>query len=176
MNQATPHDHPLLISNRKILAQLTDMLQRIDATIYSHSADSKNSTIGAHTRHIIEFYQEFMPLLSDGDRAALCYDNRKRDLLIERSKDKAVETLALIDTQLTQTSLTSRDITLTCITVPDLPPSDISSNLERELMFLLDHALHHMAIIKMLAEQQDITFDDSFGVAGATLVYQKQSA
>jgi len=115
-------------------------------------------------------------LLADDDCVELCYDNRKRDLLTEHSIDKAIEALSVISTQLNNTTLTPRDITLTSITVPELPSSQMPSNLERELMYLLDHANHHMAIIKMLAEHHNITFDDSFGVAGATLVYQKQSA
>ncbi len=171
-----PHTHHLLSDNIKTLSQLAAMLQRIDAPLYATNKLSKNSTIGAHTRHIIEFYQEFIPLLNDATQDELSYDNRKRDLLLEHSKDKASEALEAINNAFEHTEFTNRTITLACISQPDAPPCQMETNLERELMFLLDHSNHHMAIIKMLAENCDISFDDSFGVAGATLVYQKKTA
>lgn len=170
------HSHSLLDSNIQVMAQLTDMLQMIDAPLYAHQINSKNSTIGAHTRHIIEFYQEFMPVLADASLTDLCYDNRKRELALEHSKDSATEALEAISTSLVETNFANRSITLACIAQPDAPLSKMETNLERELMFLLDHSIHHMAIIKMLAENSDISFDESFGVAGATLVYQKKTA
>ena len=47
----------------------------------------------------------------------------------------------------------------------------ISSTVGRELQYLLDHTIHHYAIIAIILKAQSITVPEEFGVAPSTLKY-----
>jgi hypothetical protein len=51
----------------------------------------------------------------------------------------------------------------------------LESNFERELAYNLEHAIHHMALIRIgLNELTDIVVSNSFGVAASTLKYRTE--
>jgi hypothetical protein len=45
----------------------------------------------------------------------------------------------------------------------------------RELFYMLEHTVHHMAIIKMAVVNENLNIDipENFGVANSTIQYQK---
>jgi len=51
----------------------------------------------------------------------------------------------------------------------------VKSNLMRELAYNLEHAIHHMALIRIVLNQQfpDVKVDANFGVAYSTIRYNK---
>jgi RNA-binding protein YhbY len=53
----------------------------------------------------------------------------------------------------------------------------IDTNYNRELLYNLEHCIHHQALIKVAVLQNDaITIDANFGVARSTIEYRKQCA
>jgi len=52
----------------------------------------------------------------------------------------------------------------------------VSTSVERELVFLASHTIHHMAIIGMLAEQAGMEVSSDFGVHPSTLRYLEKQA
>ena len=48
------------------------------------------------------------------------------------------------------------------------------STVQRELMYVLSHTVHHYAIISLLALQSGVKLDAEFGVAPSTLAYRRQ--
>lgn len=51
----------------------------------------------------------------------------------------------------------------------------IQSNYYRELLYNLEHCVHHQALIKVAVLQfENILIDDNFGVARSTIEYRKQ--
>jgi hypothetical protein len=53
----------------------------------------------------------------------------------------------------------------------------IESNYQRELLYNLEHCIHHQAMIKVAIIQSSlVAIDENFGVARSTIEYKKQCA
>jgi uncharacterized damage-inducible protein DinB len=52
----------------------------------------------------------------------------------------------------------------------------VKTSVDRELVFLASHTIHHMAIIGMLAEQAGVEVGAEFGVHPSTLRYLQRQA
>ncbi|MDG2312138.1 MAG: hypothetical protein P8L64_07110, partial [Flavobacteriales bacterium] len=55
---------------------------------------------------------------------------------------------------------------------------DIDTTVERELAYCLDHAIHHLAIIKisLIESRIDLKMESNLGVASSTLRYRETCA
>ena len=128
-----------------------------------------NSTIGEHTRHIIELFEQ---LLSGYETESINYDNRKRDIFIQENIDFATESIANIVKRLDK-----NDKQLLLTTLYNNQEMSINSTYYRELMYNIDHCIHHQAIIKIAVQHFDKTeIAENFGVAKSTIEYRKQCA
>ena len=158
--------------NVNTLLELKYVLSRLDETIYTSYSVNGQATIGQHVRHTLEFFD----CLFEGS-GEVNYDARKRNIAIEKDQSFAIET---IDRILGRVELIDADGNLTLIT--ELPtvsklPLEISSSLGRELFYVLEHAIHHMALMRMMIKDVDSEFElpESFGVAYSTLAYRASS-
>lgn len=53
----------------------------------------------------------------------------------------------------------------------------IETNYHRELLYNLEHCIHHQALIKVAVLQcESVKIDDNFGVARSTIEYRNQCA
>jgi hypothetical protein len=153
-----------------ILFDLKTAIFKLKDKDYGQSIELfSGSSIGQHCRHIIEFYQCLMHQISEGN---VCYDLRKRNIVLERS---AVEACKTIDELINWLNSKPKNIDLLLIINHDLDKSDVNysvnSNLEREIVFNMEHCIHHMALIKIgfkaIASQIDLP--SHFGVAPSTI-------
>ena len=127
-----------------------------------------NATIGQHTRHIIELYQ---CLLAGYVTGQINYDDRKRDMLLENNVTAAIDAVKEIQQNLDQPDKT------VYISYSDDDHVSIESNYYREVLYNLEHCIHHQALIKVaLLSIKDIEITDGFGVAPSTLQYRQQCA
>ena len=54
---------------------------------------------------------------------------------------------------------------------------NIESNYTRELLYNLEHCVHHQALIKVaILQWNHLQIDENFGVARSTIEYRKQCA
>ncbi len=153
------------------LSSLTDVLRQLaDQTIYTEPcAALSNATIGQHTRHIIELYQ---CLLAGYPAAVINYDDRKRNILYENDITAAAEVIKEI-----QFNLEQPDKTVKIFCGTDDESVCIESNYYREVLYNLEHCIHHQALIKVaLLSIKDLQIADGFGVAPSTLQYRRQCA
>ncbi|WP_257283592.1 DinB family protein [Endozoicomonas sp. SESOKO1] len=161
--------------NEQLLSELIQVIKRLSSNNYQKPATTDGrQTIGAHVRHIIEFYQCF---LSGLDSRSINYDNRNRDPECERNVSSAVDALLIIKERLVKlTKNTSNEINLTLNACTDTngSVSTAETSVVRELLFLQCHTTHHMAIINLLLQQPGLLPPKNFGVATSTLIYQKQ--
>jgi hypothetical protein len=128
-----------------------------------------NATIGQHTRHIVELYQ---CLLTGYPTAAINYDGRKRNQLYENDAMAAVDAIKEILQNLEQPD---KPVKIYC--GDDGNSVCIESNYYREVLYNLEHCIHHQALIKVaLLTIKDINIENSFGVAPSTLQYRQQCA
>lgn len=136
--------------------------------------DSKgSSSIGAHVRHILDRFHCFFAGLAG---ASIDYDARKRDPEIEQNVEAAMfalESVARRIERLHSLPFCSELIGVKESVLSSSPAVEINSTLERELMGLITHSIHHLAIIAMLARSFGHHMDSDFGKAPSTIVYER---
>lgn len=165
----------LIESNIHVLYDLKIFLQEIDYKTYTEKSELFfNAGIGQHCRHIIEFYQCLIEQLSTG---TICYDKRQRQMLLEESSAAAFDALTEIMNWLEQEPIDQKLQLSFCHSKDSNEEiSFIDSSLHRELAFNIEHAIHHMAIIKIAAKilNPEIEIPAHFGVAPSTIRHYRQ--
>lgn len=159
-----------------ILTQLTDLVNQLSEQDFTKPVDSLgHSTIGQHLRHTLEF---FICLEQGFESGLINYDKRAHDKLIESDKFIALATLNKIsDFILSQSS----DRALKLEAGYDLHKEEfvtIETNFLRELVYNIEHAVHHMAIMKIGIREiaPAIKLPHDFGIAASTIRYQESAS
>src|SRR5271165_3238137 len=153
-----------------VLQQGRRMLLTVSAEAYARRAGGPDgASIGAHYRHVLD---HFICLLQGMPQGQINYDHRGRSPELENSADAAL--LATEDLIEQIRALPSEIWQRECLVVysvgyGDSEPQSVSSNLARELMFSVGHAIHHFAIVKLLCASMSVTLPYEFGVAPSTL-------
>lgn len=169
-----PSRHKNLVSlqqsNAKLLQQLIACLTPCPDEQYTAAPSFAKGSIGAHTRHILDYYLAFYGGLEQGQ---IDYCQRQRDPLIETRTTQAIElALTLID-QLANVASTYGNKNLR-MTDGDFGVQ-FDSNIERELSFLANHALHHFASIAYFASDLGVATPEGFGLAPSTIQHIKKA-
>lgn len=154
----------------KTLNELSGLLSQLSDNEYCCPChDLSNASIGEHTRHIIEMFQ---CLENQYESGVVNYDHRKRDYLIQTNTAFAKECLDVI---LNQIDKPNKNLQLQQIV--DGEELLIESNYHRELLYNLEHCIHHQALIKVaIIQSETVEIDENFGVARSTIEYRKQCA
>jgi hypothetical protein len=157
-----------------ILLQLAHALNEISENSYCQKSILLNgSSIGAHTRHVIELFQ---CLLNGYESSVINYDKRERSLSIEQDKNIAIN---LLKATANKISLPNKDLILQGFYCEDneIEESEVKTNYFRELIYNLEHSIHHMALIRIgIKELSNINLPENFGVAPSTIQYKKLCA
>jgi hypothetical protein len=164
------------ISNaaKEVLGNLAEAILQLTKSEYSLPIPRLgNSTLGEHVRHTLEF---FICLKEGTVLGKINYDERRRDKSIENNPEIALSTIKTLQ----QFIGTFDDNTLLKLEV-DYGLSDskvqvIDTNFNRELAYNIEHAVHHMAILKIgLAEvAPEVSIPNGFGIAVSTLRFRKE--
>lgn len=155
---------------RSTLSPLQQVLSGLSQDEYARPLQIlNNSSIGQHTRHIIEFFQV---LINDYEKGLINYDKRKRNQLLETSPHMANHELAVI---LDTISMVDKEIVLAGVYSNEIPfELAVKSTYNREILYNLEHAVHHMAMIKIGIQQSTkLKVSPNFGVASATVQHRK---
>lgn len=155
---------------QKTLHDLGLTLQVLSEKEYTQALQTlSGSSIGEHSRHIIEFFQELLNGYSPG---LVHYDGRQRNALIQNDPQHAIQQLHHIADQI---HLANKDLQLkTCLNQHE---TAFESNYYRELCYCWEHCIHHQALIKVgFIELNKTPLDVSFGVAVSTIAYRNQCA
>ena len=160
----------LIPSLNKTLDELVSLLNQISNDDFTSPCKSlSNSTIGEHTRHIIEMFQCLENQFVSG---VVNYDNRNRDYRIQTDTDFALQCIEDVKNQLVK-----ENKNLVLQQIVDGEELNIESNYFRELLYNLEHCIHHQALIKVAVLQlEHLQIDADFGVARSTIEYRKQCA
>ena len=156
-----------------ILRQLSDIVHQLDEMDFSRpSAALGNATVGQHLRHTIEF---FLCLEQGFEQGVVNYDKRAHDEVLETDKLVALSTLSRIE-KFIKTPHTDRFLKLEvgyhrnndeCV--------EIETNYLRELTYNIEHAVHHMAIMKIGIREVApyVIIPKDFGIAMSSLRYRE---
>lgn len=155
-----------------VFKQLEDALIQISNVQYALPLPVfSGASIGGHSRHLVELFNE---LLSGYESGTINYENRKRDKVLETDKSALIDAMHKISPQLSR-----QDKPL--LLMADYDYDNVSvvnccSSYHRELAHVLDHAVHHLALIKigLLYVHPHINLPAEFGVAAATIKSNRQ--
>jgi len=154
----------------RLFSQLGELLEQLSDEQYCQPMDLlSGASVGQHVRHIIECFQELEDGYCSGD---VNYDLRKRDRRLETDREFVFLQMVFVESALGK---------------PDKPLKlhaafdegvevTLSTTYDRELMHNLDHAIHHMAMIRIgLTAIRGIALPEGFGVAYSTLKFRINS-
>lgn len=164
----------LIETNIGWLRQALELLDWVDDTAFATSpARMEPHRVGAHLRHIIEFYVAFLAGIASFH---IDYDARRRDPEIERSRKAAADALRTIIHDLSS-SPALRFNAIVWVRMEDAAAGAIhdplmESSIDRELQVLSSHTIHHFALIAMTLRFHGIPMPPEFGMAPSTLRYQ----
>jgi hypothetical protein len=156
----------------QILEQLEQTVEQIHQDDFvKQSQTLSQATVGQHLRHTLEF---FLCLEKGFESGLINYDRREHDKLIESDKYIAISTIARIRDFVLQNEI-DKDLKLEvgyhadsdeCVT--------IATNYYRELTYNIEHAIHHMAIMKIGVNEVApyVKLADNFGVAVSTVRFR----
>ncbi len=154
---------------------MIDLLDKIDEASYARPLQLFNgSTIGQHFRHILDFYTCLINGINEG---RIDYAKRERDVLMETQPKYAQGIFKNIILQ-----SVPLDESLPIEIVADFSSElneerpVVQSSVARELMYAYDHAVHHLAMIKMGLKETcpAVEVNKEIGVAPSTIKHWKQ--
>ncbi|MFA9221382.1 MAG: hypothetical protein ACEQSL_09360 [Sediminibacterium sp.] len=157
----------MLATIEHTLSELSHVIGQLNSSEFSSPLSVlSNSSIGQHTRHSIEMFQ---CLLKGYEGGEFSYDNRERNLLLETDIEFAQHHLKLICSEI---NLPNKSLNSTY----NLGESiiQVETNFFRELVFNLEHCIHHNALIRIgVNDISEIVISEHFGVAPSTMEYRK---
>ena len=167
----------ILEATQAILLQAETLLHVLSQEVYTQKVPIVfNASIGGHIRHCLD---HFTSLLRGMEQGLIDYDHRDREVRIESEPQFASDISRSI--QLTLQSLKPERladrVTARCevsYTQGDSP--QVRSTLGRELVYAVAHAIHHFALIRVMAHLLGITLPPQFGLAPSTLAHLERSA
>ena len=158
-------------TTREIIAQLQLFLNQIDANSYSECLPIlQGSSVGQHLRHVIEFYVCLSRQMKEG---IISYDDRERNHQLENDLGYTCRILSELSNEVAEWH-TDKPLQLRAI-YGDTAGTLVPTSLARELVYLIEHAVHHMAVVKIAVAHHlpHIVLPSSFGVAHSTRQHQK---
>ena len=160
---------------RNCVEQCDQLMQLLTPETFIQSSPGLSS-IGAHMRHILDRFQCLFTGLQSN---FVDYDDRERDPLIENNLDvasSALASLARCIDDLDMNVIRGKPITVRETVHHERPVIESSSTVDRELMGLITHSIHHIAIVALLAKPLGLELGGDFGKAPSTILYERGSA
>jgi hypothetical protein len=160
-------DDQILSEAKRILRQLYEVIQSLDHKSYNAPiAILGQATLGEHSRHIIEMFQ----LLIFRSDDTIQYHHRERNLKIQTDPVFAAQLIIQL-----MSGVIQEDKPLFIQT--ELSPLAFPTSYYREVVYNIEHCIHHQAIIKIGLEALAIPVNHAdLGIAPSTLSYRAQCA
>jgi uncharacterized damage-inducible protein DinB len=149
--------------------QLLDLVEQQDYV----ASTTASASVGAHVRHILDRYHCFFAGLQSGH---IDYDDRKRDKSIETNLEAAQFALNSVARRIEDPQLASslrRSVTVRESVHFDEPAVEVETRIDRELMALITHSIHHLAIISLVIRPLGYTMEADFGKAASTILFER---
>lgn len=162
-------------TGKSILNQVHEMMSQLKGAEYSAELELLNgNSIGKHVRHVLEFFE----LLTDGaSKGLINYDKRLHSSVYETDVQKTLSRVIQLKQEVADLPMGKEIHLEVSYTNSDDEAVKIKSSVERELAYNIEHAIHHMAIIKIAIQTvfPNVTLSENFGVAYSTVRYQNSA-
>jgi len=161
-----------------VLQQGCIFLDRVGDEIYARPLEGTGrgkpaSSLGAHYRHVLD---HFLCLVEGIRTGRVNYDQRRRNPQLESSVTCArLLTAELIEelADLSPEILRRECAVIYSVGYGETEAEAVKSNLAREVMFCVGHAIHHYAIVRLLCAEVGVKLPYEFGVAPSTLKHME---
>lgn len=148
------------------LEELATIITQLSEEDYTSSLPLLDqASLGKHIRHTLEFHQCFLYR-----EKTFCYDDRSRNPLLEASPETA---LKLIHQLVDRLRFVQLDRVIEMEVRYGNARFSVTTSVQRELAFLIEHMVHHNAILRMALSAcfPHIRFEPEFGYADSTIRY-----
>ncbi|MDO8273750.1 MAG: hypothetical protein Q7U82_17790 [Gammaproteobacteria bacterium] len=167
--------------NRSLLATLAQIGAILDVVSTLPAAQRSTvyvqSHVGVHVRHVIDHVQAFLAGLQTGE---IDYNVRHRNSPSEVDPDfaaaqllaimSACEALENLNCAPPEELLVTSEID--CLTTHT---EKFRSNAAREVLYLINHTIHHAAYVRLLLQGCGIELASHIGIAPCTATFQRES-
>jgi len=159
---------------QNMIVQISDLLCQLDNVAYAKPIPLfKGGTLGQHFRHILDFYN---CLIEGALLGQLDYAKRARNPLMETQIEVAKDSFIVLLDKAEKLDEAKRLKVLTDFSAKETEERIIVySSVGRELMYAYDHAIHHLAIIRMGIQTAfpEVKVCESLGVAPSTVKHKE---
>ena len=126
--------------------------------------------VGPHLGHCLDHFRSLLKGLESG---TIDYDTRKGDLGMVTDPDLFLAGLYRVTAELAglEGISTTQAVEVVQAAAPDTPPVSVGSTLERELIFLSSHTIHHLAQVIEVAEGRGISLPSNLGATFSKEAY-----
>lgn len=157
-----------------IIRQINLLLRHLDGEAFSRPLELFNGgTLGQHFRHILDFY---LCLLRDLPTGTVDYADRERDPSIEKDPEQTLQLFNRIAAAVRELEEEKPLVVRADFSAESMVGQrpELSSSIGRELMFAYDHAVHHLAIIRMGLQVAFPSFPmhENLGIAPSTIKFR----
>ena len=155
----------LVEDNKKLLDQVIVLLGKVNDDLYNKKSNFLiKHSIGQHFRHIYAFYYQFINGIVSG---VIDYDSRIRDSRMESDCKYMLKSFSEISSKL---NINKNSKIILSYQLDNSDKQEVDSSIERELVFLYSHSLHHIAMIRgVLESEYGFTFKENLGFTVSTI-------
>lgn len=157
-------------ASAEIISQIIEITNQLSNDEFKYPIPVlSGNTYGKHVRHIIEFYN---CLLTGFENGVVDYDSRSHNTLTENNK--LIATAELENILKNISNLENKQMLLKVDYSQTGYFSHIQTSFDRELVYNLEHAIHHMALMKIAVQSicPNIILPENFGIAYSTINFQ----
>lgn len=156
------------------LTQCTAVLTALEK-LPTPLADSlyTDANVGQHLRHVLD---HTLALKESFSTKLVDYDKRHRGSEVETNRLVASQQFLLINRWIRTEIFDNR--TLTVASEIDCDASHrmlFESNLHREILYIINHTIHHAAHIKLALDQFGVTLPEEIGIAPGTASFNRSA-
>ena len=156
----------------EVLRQLAALIGGVGRD-YGRQPRDGASSIGRHVRHILDHFAALQAAAGSG---RLDYNARNRDDIVEVDAAVALARVDALVDWLQSGELADRPLEIESeVSVSRYDNVRIRGSLHREVIYVINHTIHHIAYAKTIAVQLGIDLDDHLGLAPATATYLRST-
>jgi len=147
------------------VVQLGELI-KISVSVYNDTSNVAGSTIGSHVRHVLDHFSAYQVGV---DAGCIDYNRRSRSSDIERVPKRALKELAVFRDWMSLAADHSVSLWVeTEVSIQQQCSVRLHSNSHRELVYLINHAYHHIATAMTIARALEVSVPCHMGIAPAT--------
>lgn len=166
----------LRMLHRHLQAALDQMTVIAREFVHSAPAAAKYAELGVgrHIRHVTDHVQS---LVDGAQIGTIDFNFRTRDSDTERNPHHALSLIEQQQRRLDQLATRDFEQAITVISEMSFDQSlsrGFQSTLAREVLYLINHTIHHAAYVKVMLQQHQVFLPAEIGLAPCTMSYERQ--